>query len=47
MLGKVNNKVTVHLLGGDLEVEYAERLFLSGPAEKVFEGKLFEDAKSA
>ena len=38
---KVGNKVRVHLLGGDLEVEYAERLFLSGPAEKVFEGKLF------
>ena len=46
ILGKVNNKVTVHLFGGDLEVEYAERLFLSGPAEKVFEGKLFEDVKS-
>ncbi len=43
ILGKVGNKVTVHLLGGDLEVEYAERLFLSGTAEKVFEGKLFED----
>lgn len=41
ILGKVDEKVTVHLLGGNLEVEYAERLFLSGPAEKVFEGKLF------
>jgi diaminopimelate epimerase len=41
LLRKVGNKVRVHLLGGDLEVEYAERLFLSGPAEKVFEGKLF------
>jgi diaminopimelate epimerase len=41
LLQKVGGKVTVHLLGGDLEVEYAERLFLSGPAEKVFEGKLF------
>ena len=41
LLQKVSGKVTVHLLGGDLEVEYAERLFLSGPAEKVFEGKLF------
>jgi diaminopimelate epimerase len=46
ILGKVSNKVTVHLVGGDLEVEYAERLFLSGPAEKVLEGKLFEDVKS-
>ncbi len=43
ILEKVGNKVTVHLLGGDLEVEYAERLSLSGTAEKVFEGKLFED----
>jgi diaminopimelate epimerase len=41
LLRKVGNKVRVHLLGGDLEVEYAERLFLSGSAEKVFEGKLF------
>ena len=41
LLRKVGNKVRVHLLGGDLEVEYAERLFLSGPAEKVFDGKLF------
>jgi diaminopimelate epimerase len=41
LLRKVGNKVKVHLLGGDLEVQYAERLFLSGPAEKVFEGKLF------
>ena len=41
VLRKVGNKVRVHLLGGDLEVEYTERLFLNGPAEKVFEGKLF------
>jgi diaminopimelate epimerase len=41
LLQKTGNKVRVHLLGGDLEVEYAERLFLSGPAEKIFEGKLF------
>ncbi len=40
-LGKVGNTVTVHVLGGDLRVEIAETLFLSGPAEKVFEGKLF------
>lgn len=40
LLQKVGSKVGVHLLGGDLEVEYAERLFLSGPAEKVFEGTL-------
>jgi diaminopimelate epimerase len=41
LLRKVGNEVRVHLVGGDLEVEYAERLFLSGPAQKVFEGKLF------
>jgi len=38
---KLGSKVLVHLLGGDLEVEYAERLFLNGPAEKIFEGTLF------
>lgn len=47
MLGKVDEKVTVHLVGGDLEVEYAERLFLSGSAEKVFEGRLFKDVKNS
>jgi diaminopimelate epimerase len=45
LLKKVGNKVRVHLLGGDLEVEYAELLFLKGPAERVFEGTLFEDVK--
>jgi diaminopimelate epimerase len=44
-LQRVDSRVTVHLLGGDLNVEYEERLFLSGAAEKVFEGKLFQDAK--
>ena len=41
LLKKLGSNVRVHLLGGDLEVEYAERLFLNGPAEKVFEGTLF------
>jgi diaminopimelate epimerase len=41
LLKKLGSKVRVHLLGGDLEVEYAQRLFLKGPAEKVFEGTLF------
>ena len=40
MLRKVSNKVTTHLLGGDLLVEYSGNLFMTGPAEKVFEGKL-------
>jgi len=41
LLKKLGGKVRVHLLGGDLTVEYAERLFLNGAAEKVFEGTLF------
>jgi diaminopimelate epimerase len=43
LLKKLGGKVRVHLLGGDLEVEYAESLFLNGPAEKVFEGTLFKE----
>jgi diaminopimelate epimerase len=43
LLKRLGSKVHVHLLGGDLEVEYAERLFLNGPAEKVFEGTLFKE----
>ncbi len=42
-LGKVGGKVVVHVLGGDLQVEVAENLFLSGPAERVFEGTLFQE----
>jgi diaminopimelate epimerase len=40
-LGLIGDKVTVHVLGGNLEVEAVESLFLSGAAEKVFEGILF------
>jgi diaminopimelate epimerase len=40
-LGKVGSKVTVHLLGGDLEIEVGEHILMAGAAEKVFEGKLF------
>src|SRR4030067_3460615 len=43
VLGKVSGRGTVHLVGGDLNIDYVERLFMSGPAEKVFEGKLFEE----
>ena len=39
-LGKVANQVTVHVLGGDLQVEVGKTLLLSGAAEKVFEGRL-------
>ena len=38
-LGKVGDKVTVHVLGGDLQVEVGkDSMFLSGPAEKVCQG---------
>ncbi len=39
-LGKVGSEVVVHVLGGDLKVNVAKSIFLSGPAEKVFEGTL-------
>jgi diaminopimelate epimerase len=42
-LGLVGSKVSVHVLGGNLQVEVAESLFLSGAAEKVFEGTLFKE----
>jgi diaminopimelate epimerase len=44
LLRKLGGKVRVHLLGGDLEVEYADRLLLNGVAEKVFEGTLFKES---
>ena len=42
-LGKVGSKVTVHVLGGDLQVEVGKTMFLSGAAEKVYEGTLFKE----
>jgi diaminopimelate epimerase len=42
-LGLVGNKVTVHVLGGDLQVEVGKTMLLSGAAEKVYEGSLFEE----
>lgn len=41
LLGKVGRKVVVHLVGGDLNIEYLGSIFLEGSVEKVFEGKLF------
>lgn len=42
--GKHGRKVTVHLRGGDLEVEWdgeeAHSVFLTGPAEQVFRGTI-------
>jgi diaminopimelate epimerase len=41
ILGKIGNKATVHLLGGDLKVEYINNIvFMKGPVEKVFEGQI-------
>jgi len=42
-LGKVIDKVIVHVLGGDLQVEVGKTIFLSGAVEKVYEGTLFEE----
>lgn len=41
ILEKIENKVTVKLKGGDLEIQYNKYVKMKGPAEKVFEGKLF------
>jgi diaminopimelate epimerase len=40
-LGYVAPKVKVHLPGGVLEISVANHVYMSGPAEKVFEGILF------
>ncbi len=40
---KTGNKVLVHLLGGDLQIEYDEEkhtIFMKGPATKVFDGEI-------
>jgi diaminopimelate epimerase len=42
-LGKVECKVTAHVLGGDLQVEIGKTIFLIGAAEKVFKGTLFKE----
>jgi diaminopimelate epimerase len=38
--GKTDRAVTVHLLGGDLEIEWAadEHVYMTGPAVEVFRG---------
>ncbi|MEM3736796.1 MAG: diaminopimelate epimerase [Candidatus Bathyarchaeia archaeon] len=42
VLGKIDGKAIVHLLGGDLEVEYTTLgIYMKGPATKVFEGRMF------
>ena len=41
ILGKTNKKVTVHLLGGDLEVQYNNSTLMKGSVIKVFVGELY------
>ena len=41
--GKTDNKVLVHLRGGDLTIEYDEKtnhVFMTGPATEVFNGEV-------
>lgn len=41
--GKTDNKVLVHLLGGDLEIEWDRennQIYMTGPAATVFDGEL-------
>jgi diaminopimelate epimerase len=39
LLGKIDGVCTVHLLGGNLKIIYRDdRILMSGPAEKAFEG---------
>jgi len=47
-LGLTEREVTVHLDGGDLKVEWADdgRVYLTGPAEEVFDGAYFEDHRT-
>jgi diaminopimelate epimerase len=40
VLGKTNRKVTVHLLGGNLEILYNNYILMKGPTIKVFAGEL-------
>lgn len=43
LLGKCEPKVNIHLLGGDLQIEYdrkSRHIFMTGPAEYVFEGEI-------
>jgi len=41
LLNRLDSTVVVHLLGGNLEIEYADHVLMTGPAERVYKGKLF------
>ena len=48
--GKNDRRTTVHLLGGDLEIEWREDdncVYMTGPARIVFEGEVDSDAVEA
>lgn len=41
LLGKLARRAVIHLLGGDLEIEWSEadnRVYMSGPAAFVYDG---------
>ena len=43
--GLTDRKVTIELLGGNLEIEWNEKdnhIYMTGPATTVFEGELIE-----
>jgi diaminopimelate epimerase len=41
LAGRTERRVVVHLLGGDLELEWADdgRVYMTGPAVEVFSGE--------
>lgn len=48
LLGKCKNTVNIHLLGGDLQIEYdteSKHIFMTGPARYVFEGEIAIDGE--
>lgn len=42
-LGKTKSKTVVHLLGGSLIIDVNNGLKMTGPASKVYSGKIFEE----
>ena len=43
LTGRTGYRVLVHLLGGDLTIEYEEKsnhIFMTGPAVTVYEGEI-------
>lgn len=46
MLNKTSGNVRVQLKGGPLTISFGERIIMTGPAEKIFEGSLFQRYKN-